>query len=228
MSDDVRAHEVIASMAAFGRHRLETLDPGRTFLLAVMAGGFITFGALLSVLLATGIEQAGVQKLLLGLGFSGGFFFVVLSEAVLFTEANVVLPATLLSNRGAALRVSRFWAVAWAGNFAGALGVGTLIAISQDSSPATLQVLSELVEAKMAYRAGGDVWSWLQVVSSGMLANWLVGMAAFFAFMSRTIVGKFIPVALAVTMFVAAGFQHSPGPKTCDGSGSEMPAQRYP
>jgi formate transporter len=210
VSDYLRAHDVIGAMATFGRDRLDVLDPGRTFLLAVLAGGFITFGALLSVLLATGIEQAGVQKLLLGLGFSTGFFFVVLSEAVLFTEANVVLPATLLSNPGSALRVARFWTVAWAGNFTGALTVGTLIAFSQQTPPATLQLLSDLVEAKMAYRAGGDVWSWLQVVSSGMLANWLVGMAAFFAFMGRTIIGKFIPVALAVTMFVAAGFQHSP------------------
>lgn len=43
-----------------------------------------------------------------------------------------------------------------------------------------------------------------------MLANWLVGMAAFFAVMGRTIIGKYIPVFLAVTLFVAAGFQHSP------------------
>jgi formate/nitrite transporter FocA (FNT family) len=35
-------------------------------------------------------------------------------------------------------------------------------------------------------------------------------MAAFFATMGRTIIGKYIPVFLAVTAFVAAGFQHSP------------------
>jgi formate/nitrite transporter FocA (FNT family) len=33
--------------------------------------------------------------LLEGFGFSAGFFFVVLAEAVLFSEANVVLPTTL-------------------------------------------------------------------------------------------------------------------------------------
>jgi formate transporter len=35
-------------------------------------------------------------------------------------------------------------------------------------------------------------------------------MAAFFATMGRTIVGKYIPVLLAVSLFVTAGFQHSP------------------
>jgi formate transporter len=43
-----------------------------------------------------------------------------------------------------------------------------------------------------------------------MLANWLVGMAAFFAVMGRSIIGGYIPVFLAVTLFVAANFQHSP------------------
>ena len=35
-------------------------------------------------------------------------------------------------------------------------------------------------------------------------------MAAFFAVMARTVYGKFVPVFLAVTAFVAANFQHSP------------------
>ena len=35
-------------------------------------------------------------------------------------------------------------------------------------------------------------------------------MAAFFATMGRTIIGKYIPIFLAVTLFVAGNFQHSP------------------
>ena len=60
--------------------------------LSELAGGFITMGALFSVLLATQVEAEGPKRLLEGLGFSTGFFFVVLAGAVLFTEANVVLP----------------------------------------------------------------------------------------------------------------------------------------
>ena len=43
-----------------------------------------------------------------------------------------------------------------------------------------------------------------------MLANWHVGIAAFLAVMGRSIIGKYVPVFLAVTLFVAANFQHSP------------------
>lgn len=65
------------------------------------------------MLLGTGIETAGVSKLVEGFAFSAGFLFVAVSEAVLLTEANVVLPATLLSDRGLWPKVLRFWALAW-------------------------------------------------------------------------------------------------------------------
>ncbi len=79
-------------LADHGRMRLERLDSACVFALAMLAGGFITMGALLSVLLAAGASSEGAIRLLEGYGFSAGFFFVILSGAVLFTEANVALP----------------------------------------------------------------------------------------------------------------------------------------
>ncbi|MGI8875236.1 MAG: formate/nitrite transporter family protein [Egibacteraceae bacterium] len=126
---------MIATMASFGCHRLETLGVPWTLLLGVLAGAFITAGALL---------------------------------------------------------------------------VGGLVAFAQHYPASVEGLLTERVESKMRYRDDGSALAWLQAVVSGMLANWLVGMAAFFAFLGRTIIGKYIPVASAVTMFVAARFQHSP------------------
>jgi formate transporter len=201
---------VVAEMARFGRGRVAELTPGRGLVLAVLGGGFITVGALFSVLLSADVAAHGPKLLLEGFGFSAGFFFVVLSEAVLFTEANVVLPTTLLDDRDQWLRVARFWAIAWVGNLAGAWLFAQLIATAQLYPPDTLAALGDVIERKLAYREIGGVGAWWQLVLSGVLANWLVGLAAFFAFMGRTIIGKYIPVLLAVTAFVAAGFQHSP------------------
>jgi formate transporter len=120
------------------------------------------------------------------------------------------MPATLLSGGSRAGRVLRFWALAWIGNFVGAFVIGWLIRQAQIFSPGFESSLSEIVGAKMHYQSMGGADSWGRVVLSGVLANWLVGMAAFFATMGRTIIGKYIPVFLAVTMFVSAGFQHSP------------------
>jgi formate/nitrite transporter FocA (FNT family) len=133
---------------------------------------------------------------------------------VLFTEANVVLPATILRCHGSpAARlatIARFWALAWAGNLAGAFLVGYAIHLSLHYPPDVSHLLDQVIARKMAYRAIGGPGGWWQVVLSGMLANWLVGMAAFFSVMGRSIIGKYIPVFLAVTLFVAANFQHSP------------------
>lgn len=209
-SQYVAASRVSTAMAQFGRSRVDDLTLPRILVLAVLGGGFITAGALLSVLLSQGIEAAGPSKAIQGFAFSIGFFFVVLSEAILFTEANVVLPTTLLDDRGRWRRVLRLWVLAWLGNLAGAWLFGNLIAIAQLYPAETLAGLQQIVDGKMAYRGLGGAGSWGQLVLSGVLANWLVGMAAFFAFMGRTIIGKYIPVLLAVMLFVAAGFQHSP------------------
>ena len=71
-------------------------------------------------------------------------------------------------------------------------------------------LLDEIVASKMRYREIGGVEGWFQGVLSGVLGNFLVGMAAFLAVMGRTIIGKYIPVLLTVSAFVAAGFMHSP------------------
>lgn len=85
-----------------------------------------------------------------------------------------------------------------------------LVAYSQHYSPDVHALLRTIIAAKMRYRDIGGIYGWTMLIVSGILANWLVGMAAFFAMMGRTIFGKYIPVFLAVTTFVAANFQHSP------------------
>jgi formate transporter len=208
----LRAEYVVREMAEAGATRVDSLSTARILVLAAMGGGFITVGALLSVLLAAAVSTPGPARLLEGLGFSAGFYFVILSGAVLFTEANVVLPATLLERptSTALARIARFWALAWVGNLAGAVVLGLAVHFSQHYPADVTRLLHELVARKMQYRRIGGADGWFQVVVSGVLANWLVGMAAFFAVMARTIFGKYIPIFLAVTAFVAANLQHSP------------------
>jgi len=208
----VGAEHVLDVMGRAGARRIRELSVVQILVLGALGGGFITVGALFSVLLASGVDSPGPQRLLEGLGFSAGFFFVILSEAALFTEANVALPATLLRHDVDApgRRVARFWALAWIGNLAGAVITGYAIHVAQRYSPDVNDLLGELVANKMSYRARGGADGWFRLVLSGMLANWLVGMAAFFAVMGRTLFGKYVPVFLAVTLFVAANLQHSP------------------
>jgi formate/nitrite transporter FocA (FNT family) len=62
----------------------------------------------------------------------------------------------------------------------------------------------------MAYQERGVVGGRFAVVLSAMLANWMVGLAFFFAAMAQNVWSKFVLLALAVLLFKAANFQHSP------------------
>lgn len=203
---------VMTEMAEVGARRAANRSPAEVLVLSMIAGAFITVGALFSTLIATGTSNEGTQRLLEGFGFSVGFFAVVLTGTLLFTEVNVEMPATLLSGdaRSIAGRVARLWILAAVGNLAGAYLTGLAITAAQDYSSDVDALLAEIVDAKMRYRDIGGIEGWARATLSGVLGNWLVGMAAFLAVMGRTIIGKYIPVLLMVSAFVAAGFLHSP------------------
>jgi len=208
---DLSSEHVIQELSRYGLHRILVTSIPQIMVLSVMGGGFITMGALFSVLLSEQVEALGPRYLLQGLGFSTGFFFVILSGSILFTEANVVLPSTLLQQHPKPLmgRLTVFWVLALIGNFVGTLVTSWLISRAQVYPPEMQQTLEAFVAKKTYYHSVGTTTAWFQAMLSGVLANWMVGMAAFFATMGRTIIGKYIPVLLAVTLFCAANFQHS-------------------
>ncbi|MBW7926119.1 MAG: formate/nitrite transporter family protein [Burkholderiaceae bacterium] len=90
------AREAIQAIAMSSGRRLLEASLAHVAVMAAYAGALIAAGALFSVLLSAGVETQGLRRLLEGLGFTAGFFFVILSQAALFTEINVVMPITLL------------------------------------------------------------------------------------------------------------------------------------
>jgi len=63
------AYEVLPAMKREAAFYLD-LRPIQILILAMLGGAFITFGALFSLLLSTGVTASGPQLLLHGLGFS--------------------------------------------------------------------------------------------------------------------------------------------------------------
>ena len=206
------ADVVLLEMAEVGARRAVSLTTLQVATLSIMAGAFIAVGAMFSTLIASGVETIGVQRLLEGFGFSVGFFLVILTGALLFTEVNVEMPATLLrcDARTLATRVAKLWILAAVGNLIGAWLVGIAVNATSEFGPDYDALLREIVDSKMRFRDIGGAEGWSRAALSGMLGNWLVGMAAFLAVMGRTIIGKYIPIFLVVTAFVASGFMHSP------------------
>ena len=185
-------------------------SPLRQLALAFAAGSFITFGAVLSVALTTDVESVGLSRLLLGLGFAAGFIIVILSGSALFTEINVILPELFLSRpRDLCRRCWSFWGITIVGNVLGALFVGSMINGAHVFGSLQEERLFELMEEKMQFKDMGAE-GWFIVLVSGILGNWLVGMAVFLATAGRTLSGKILGVIPPIVAFVAIGVQHSP------------------
>ena len=209
--DEIRRlpHEVVLR---FLDHAEEFFAAGplRQLILAFAAGSFITFGAVLSVALTVDVDSVGISRLLLGLGFSAGFILVILSGSALFTEINVLLPEMFLSRpRDLCRRCWPFWFIAIAGNLMGALFVGSMISGAHVLGPLQEERLFELLEEKMQFQELGTE-GWFVVLVSGILGNWLVGMAAFLATAARTVTGKILGLVFPIVTFVAIGVQHAP------------------
>ena len=207
---DVRRlpREVVLSFVEHAEGYLAA-GPRRQAVLAFEAGSFIAFGAMLSIVLTVGVDVPGFARLLLGLGFAAGFTLVILSGSALFTEVNVLVPEFFLSRRSSHLRLLRFWLIVYLGNLAGALFVGFMLNAAEVIGPLQGARLAEIIQEKMRFEQLG-VEGWLRVVASGVLANWLVGMAAFLATAARTVSGKILGIFLPILAFVALGVQHVP------------------
>jgi formate transporter len=201
-------HEVVLTFIEHARDFV-TASPGKQVALAFTAGAFITFGAALSVVLTVGIKTPGVAELMLGVGFSAGFALVILSGAALFTEVNVLLPELLLSRGRPSARLWRFWLIAYLGNVVGAVALGAALNGARVIGPEQAHRLAQIIAVKTQFAHTG-IEGWFRAVLSGVLANWLVGMAAFLAAAARTVGGKIIGMAVPIVMFVALGVQHAP------------------
>jgi len=94
--------QALMGMAAHAKE-LATMPLINMILLSMSAGAFITFGAAVSVYLSDEVEADGPRRLLASLGFSIGFFLVIVSGSALFTEVNISLPVLMLLRRCATL-----------------------------------------------------------------------------------------------------------------------------
>ena len=103
----------------------------RLFVLAILAGAFISLGALFStVVTADGGTSPGVSRLLGGVVFSLGLLLVVVGGAELFTGNTLVIMA-FASRRVRLVRLLRNWGIVYLGNAVGAAATAMLVVLSR-------------------------------------------------------------------------------------------------
>src|SRR4029079_4905772 len=121
--------------------RRASMDPLAVLVLSILAGAFISFGAIFattvsagraaiispdgSTVLSAGLPY-GVGRLLTGLVFSVGLIMVIIAGAELFTGNNLIVMAWASGKvKGRALLMN--WVLSFAGNFVGAFLTAALM-----------------------------------------------------------------------------------------------------
>lgn len=177
-----------------------------TFALSVLAGAFIAMGAVFSTTVTTGSGPAGhygLVKLLGGAAFSLGLILVVVAGAELFTGNNLVVMAWA-SRKVTVKKLFRNWAIVYAGNFAGAIGLAWIMLLTRQYGFAQ----GGIGLNALAIADGKCQLAFIQAVMLGIMCNALVCLAIWLCFSARTTTDKILSIVFPITAFVAAGFEH--------------------
>ena len=204
-SMDAYAPKVIArKIEAMGVSKANA-DSLTVFVLALLAGAFISLAALLFTVVITDSQLGfGVTRLLGGLSFCLGLVLVIVAGAELFTGNNLLAMAWA-SKRISSRAVLRNWLLSYMGNVLGCLGTVALVLLADIGSQANGGVGETALQIA---NAKGEL-SLLETFSRGILCNALVCMAVWLAMAGHSVTDKILAVIFPVTAFVALGFEHS-------------------
>lgn len=177
----------------------------KTFVLALLAGAFIAFGAVFyTTVTAASSLSYGISRLAGGLSFSLGLILVIVGGAELFTGNNLIVMAWA-NKKVSTLQLLKNWGLVYLGNFCGALSVVVFMLLARQYESAGGEVgLNMLTMARTKCEL-----DFLQALALGVLCNILVCLAVWLCFSPGSVTGKIMSIIFPVTAFVACGFEHS-------------------
>ena len=174
-------------------------------MLGMLGGAFIALGCLWFTLVASdGGLGFAATRVVGGFVFALGLVLVVVAGAELFTGNNLLAMAWADGKIGSG-ELLRNWALVFATNAIGAMGMAALAVLSgycdmNDGAVARAAVRIAAAKASLPF------WT---AFFAGVLCNVLVCLAIWLAMAGHTVVDKVVGIMLPVAAFVGAGFEHS-------------------
>lgn len=200
--------EIAARVCKVGLAKVNTAVPTMVAL-AVLAGAFISLGALFyTVTITVGKEGPtlpfGLLRLVGGMAFSLGLILVVVGGAELFTGNNLIAMAWA-TGCVQTRQVVRNWLWVYLGNLLGAVGTAVLVLL------AGVQTLGDgaVGETMVRIARGKIALDPLSAFARGILCNVLVCLAVWLCMGARTVADKILAILFPISAFVACGFEHS-------------------
>ena len=199
--DDHKPSEIAKLVETAGVSKAH-LPAAQMFVLAVLAGAFIGFGAATYTMIMTGVDASfGPARLLGGVGFALGLILVIVGGAELFT-GNALMVMAAVDRKIKIRQLLRNWVIVLVGNLVGAAGLAIAFG------------LSSLLEGPMGttavdIAAAKTTLSPLEALVRGALCNALVCLAVWLTFAARSVTGKILSILWPVAGFVLLGLEHS-------------------
>lgn len=176
-----------------------------SFLLGVLAGAFIGFGALFYTIIKSDSTYSFATKQVLGgFVFSVGLILVVVAGAELFTGNNLIAIGWA-EKKVSTQQMMRNWLIIFFSNLLGAVSLAVLVYLSG-------HVSMNDGEVAYTYLKMADAKCTLPFSTAffrGVLCNILVCLGVWMAMGGKTVTDKILAIIFPITLFVAAGFEHS-------------------
>ena len=183
-----------------------------TLIRAYMAGAILALAAAFAVTInvQTGQPLAGAVL------FPVGFCLLYLLGFDLLTGVFTLCPLALLDKRpGVTMAgILRNWTLVFFGNFAGALTVAVMMAITftmgfTEAPNLVGQKIGTIGESRTVGYAAHGFAGMLTLFIRGVLCNWMVSTGVVAAIMSTSVSGKVIAMWMPIMLFFYMGFEHS-------------------
>jgi formate/nitrite transporter len=204
-NDALGPSQVAAKYLVAAQTQIERTErhPLKTLASAIMAGLFIALGAFGS-LAVTYQATDGPTKALGGIVFSVGILCILLMGGELFT-GNIMLAIAMFSRKVKLWQVLLNWAIAYIGNFSGAV----LTALLMYGSEQYAQNGTGVQSLRSAQRKNDLAFS--HIVILGIFTNIIVFCIVWMAIGARSTEGKILATIIPVIVFYLCPFEHSAG-----------------
>jgi formate/nitrite transporter len=201
----------IAVAAANGGKAKTELPIWKMFILGILAGAYIGFGANLATKVGSAPDAGGAGgTFLFGAVFSVGLMMVVIAGSELFTGNAMACFISCCNGQASWGGLLTNWAVVYIANFVGSVFLVYIIYFSGYwADPAAATGISAMGIKALAIAKGKLSLTFSQAFLRGICCNWLVCLAVWMAMSAKDIVGKIFAIFFPIMAFVSSGFEHS-------------------
>lgn len=206
MSDNMQHGSIDSYTPAEMAYRVETVGVAKARMplvqmigLGIMAGAFISFGAMNFI---TAMAQ-GMPRLVASLTFCLGLILVIVAGAEMFTGNNLIAMAWA-QGKVRSSEILRNWFWVYFANLVGCLSItalaylsGILHAVDLGFGVQTLKIA--VTKTNLTFT---------EAFFKGILCNALVCLAVWLCFAARTVVDRIFCIVFPISAFVNMGFEH--------------------